>query len=201
MWWYSEWSPNRYAANGAFVCYLISRYTYDDLPLDFAIQQAEYVLGSSGRSYVIGYSGGFEGPKVSWPKTPHHRGSSCPTDFSVPCGEDFMYMSKNPNPNVNILFGALVGGPDKMDNFKNDRENYRTNEVALDYNAAYQGLMAAMLHNDMIKANLIELKETFSAIPDNELLREARRDVPKDPFYNSESTIMLSLTLSLIFLI
>ena len=49
-----------------------------------------------------------------------------------------------------------------MDNFKNDRENYRTNEVALDYNAAYQGLMAAMLHNDMIKANLIELKETFS---------------------------------------
>ena len=97
--------------------------------------------------------------------------------------------------------GALVGGPDKMDNFKNDRENYRTNEVALDYNAAYQGLMAAMLHNDMIKANLIELKETFSAIPDNELLREARRDVPKDPFYNSESTIMFSLTLSLIFLI
>ena len=72
----------------------------------------------------------------------------------------------------------MVGGPDKMDNFKNDRENYRTNEVALDYNAAYQGLMAAMLHNDMIKANLIELKETFSAIPENELLREARRDVP-----------------------
>lgn len=104
LWWYSEWSPNRYAANGAFVCYLISRYTYDDLPLDFAIQQAEYVLGSSGRSYVIGYSGGFEGPKVSWPKTPHHRGSSCPTDFSVPCGEDYVKMSKNPNPNVNILF-------------------------------------------------------------------------------------------------
>ena len=55
-------------------------------------------------SYVIGYSGGFEGPKVSWPKMSHHRGSSCPTDFSVPCGEDYAQMSKNPNPNVNILF-------------------------------------------------------------------------------------------------
>ena len=88
-----------------------------------------------------------------------------------------------------------------MDNFKNDRENYRTNEVALDYNAAYQGLMAAMLHNDMINANMIELKETYSAIPDNQLLKEARRDVPKDPFYNSGSVVIFSITLTLLFLI
>jgi endoglucanase len=44
-----------------------------------------------------------------------------------------------------------VGGPDSEDNFKDDRNDYIQNEVALDYNAAFQGLMAGMLHKELIK--------------------------------------------------
>ena len=37
------------------------------------------------------------------------------------------------------LYGALVGGPSTAsDVFENERSNYVTNEVALDYNAGFQ---------------------------------------------------------------
>lgn len=45
-----------------------------------------------------------------------------------------------------ILYGALVGGPEELsDDFKNDRGNWVSNEVALDYNAGFQGLLAAQI--------------------------------------------------------
>ena len=36
--------------------------------------------------------------------------------------------------------GALVGGPDAEDKFEDSRSNYKQSEVALDYNACFQGL-------------------------------------------------------------
>ena len=50
--------------------------------------------------------------------------------------------TKQSNPN--ILFGALVGGPDKLDQFNDDRTDYRQNEVALDYNAGFQVFIVAL---------------------------------------------------------
>ena len=35
--------------------------------------------------------------------------------------------------------GALVGGPDNKDEYKDDRNDYEQSEVALDYNACFQG--------------------------------------------------------------
>ena len=56
LWWYSEWSPNRYSMNGAFLCFQVAEYTHNDDPRHFAEDQAEYVLGDkSDWSYVIGY--------------------------------------------------------------------------------------------------------------------------------------------------
>ena len=37
------------------------------------------------------------------------------------------------------LKGALVGGPDNKDEYKDDRNDYEQSEVALDYNACFQG--------------------------------------------------------------
>ena len=35
--------------------------------------------------------------------------------------------------------GALVGGPDNKDEYKDDRNDYEQSEVALDYTACFQG--------------------------------------------------------------
>ena len=67
-----------------------------------------------------------------------------------------------------MLAGALVGGPDNaLDEWEDDRENYVTNEViiilsgdpkypclmvtlevALDYNAAFSGLLAGVMEEE-----------------------------------------------------
>jgi endoglucanase len=52
----------------------------------------------------------------------------------------------NPQSNEHILYGALVGGPIAADDFNyNDvRDDYLSNEVATDYNAAFTGALARM---------------------------------------------------------
>ena len=53
----------------------------------------------------------------------------------------------DPGPNRHILYGALVGGPGAPDDhsYVDDRSNYITNEVALDYNAGFTGALAALV--------------------------------------------------------
>lgn len=48
----------------------------------------------------------------------------------------------NPNANPQILYGALVGGPDEYGNYNDDRSDYVKNEVACDYNAGFQSAIA-----------------------------------------------------------
>lgn len=47
-------------------------------------------------------------------------------------------------PNYQVLTGAMVGGPDQNDAYTDVRSDYVHNEVACDYNAAYQGALAAL---------------------------------------------------------
>ena len=60
----------------------------------------------------------------------------------APCGWD---EQRNPGPNPHTLYGALVGGPGQDDSYKDDRMDYVKNEVACDYNAAFQSSIAGML--------------------------------------------------------
>ena len=87
-----------------------------------------------------------------------------------------------------------------MDNFINDRENYRTNEVAIDYNACFQGLMAAVLERDLVEAGRLVKDETYSRIPEGKLLSAKRYDVPPDPV-DLGSTLISSLSLALTLLL
>jgi hypothetical protein len=41
-----------------------------------------------------------------------------------------------------VLVGALVGGPGSNDNYEDKRDNFQTNEVAVDYNAGFQSAVA-----------------------------------------------------------
>ena len=99
---------------------------------EFVDTQIGYILGDTGRSYVVGFG---ENP----PLRPHHRSSSCRSPITSPCG-DAEKNSAGPNPQT--LYGALVGGPDQSDNYNDDRDDYVCNEVATDYNAGFQSAVA-----------------------------------------------------------
>lgn len=130
-----QWGSLRHAANVAFLCLQAaedgvnpSRYR------SFAKSQIGYILGDTGRSFVVGFGN-------DPPQRPHHRASSCPSPPAT-CGWD-QYNSPDPNPH--ILYGALVGGPDINDNYQDDRTDFIKNEVAIDYNAGFQGAVAGLL--------------------------------------------------------
>ncbi|KAF5280194.1 hypothetical protein FQA39_LY18111 [Lamprigera yunnana] len=129
------------AANVAFICLEATRLnitTYDYV--DFAEEQISYILGSSGRSYVVGYGN-------NYPQKPHHSASSCP-DRPAPCDWE-AYKSKDPNPK--ILYGALVSGPNQNDYYEDRRDEFLYNEVTLDYNAGFQSAVAGLLHHRFLR--------------------------------------------------
>ncbi|EFX80604.1 endoglucanase-1,4-beta-glucanase [Daphnia pulex] len=130
----STWGSLRHAANIAFVCLQAADLNINPLAYrKLAQQQIHYALGDTGRSFVVGFG-------VNPPVKPHHESSSCPNRPAV-CDWS-TYSSTTPNPQT--LYGALVGGPDSNDIYTDDRSNYVTNEVACDYNAGFQGSVAAL---------------------------------------------------------
>ena len=102
----------------------------------YAHGQLEYMLGSSGRSFVAGFGS-------NPPLRAHHKASSCPLAPARCDWDNF----NSPNPNPQILHGALVGGPSELnsDNIPDKRDDFKQNEVAMDYNAGFQSLLAGML--------------------------------------------------------
>jgi len=138
--WRLQWAPLRYASNMAMMALFAAK---DGLmPEEYrhwAMCQIHYSLGDTGFSYVVGWQpDGVSG----FPHRAHHRGASCPVP-PAPCGPQIM--SSNA-PNVHLLCGALVGGPDKSDGYKDERSNYVMNEVACDYNAGFQTAIAGLRH-------------------------------------------------------
>ena len=130
--WLDSWGSLRYATTTSFIAAVYSRSSncpsnMADTYWNFAESQCNYALGSSGRSFVVGFG---ENP----PEHPHHRtaqGSYC----------DNM---NEPSSHRHTLYGALVGGPDASGNYTDTVSDYTANEVACDYNAGFTGLLAAM---------------------------------------------------------
>ncbi|XP_056021967.1 uncharacterized protein LOC130054902 isoform X2 [Ostrea edulis] len=134
-----EWGSLRYSANAAFISLLAAQNGIGDADSykTWAMSQIHYMVGDNNKnfSYVIGYGS-------SYPLRPHHSGSSC-SPAPAPCNWN-TFKSKDPNPN--ILYGALVGGPDQNDSYVDERDNFKTNEVTCDYNAGFQSAVAGLLH-------------------------------------------------------
>ncbi|PWN52105.1 putative family 9 glycosyl hydrolase [Violaceomyces palustris] len=90
---------------------------------DFADSQIDYVLGSGN-----GYNGPFVvGVHPNSPSNPHSAMASG--------GQDITKINTSPPTEINTLYGALIGGPDRKDRFFDLRDDYPQTEVALDYNA------------------------------------------------------------------
>nr|AXQ39839.1 beta-1,4-endoglucanase [Panchlora nivea] len=130
----TEWGSLPSIATACFVCLEAANAGLSpDRYRDFATEQIGYILGDSGRSYVVGYG---ENP----PSHEQHASSSCP-DAPDPCDWDTFDSNE---PNSHVLYGALVAGPDADGNYEDIRSDYVGNEVACDYNAGYQSALAAL---------------------------------------------------------
>merc|ERR1719378_1918927 len=130
----SEWGSLRYAGNFAMFAMQAGYYGLQpEAAFKFAEQQMNYVLGDAGHSYVCGFGS-------NPPKRPHHRAASCPGPGQA-CGWDFYYSG---DENKHDLKGALVGGPNRQDQWADDRTNYATNEVTTDYNAGFHTAIAGL---------------------------------------------------------
>jgi hypothetical protein len=132
--WFNPWGTLRYTANMSFIALVYSDWVQDPAKKtryhDFAVRQINYMLGDNPRqsSYEIGFGN-------NPPTQPHHRNAhgSWAADIKVP------------TQSRHILYGALVGGPDQQDQYSDDRTNYKTNEVATDYNAGFTSALARLV--------------------------------------------------------
>ena len=131
--WLDQWGSLRYAANTAFLAGIYADRVGDNGTRyrDFAKSQIDYMLGANpqSRSYVVGFGN-------NSPRNPHHRAAhgSTSNNISLPAENRF------------VLYGALVGGPNAASDsaYRDDRTDYISNEVAIDYNAAFTGAIARM---------------------------------------------------------
>jgi len=154
-----QWGSLRYAENTALLAFIYGDKVRDigTRYHDFAAKQVDYALGANpaGHSYVVGFG-------VNPPRNPHHRTShgSWANDIT------------NPVNNRHVLYGALVGGPSSASDtaYTDDRTNYQTNEVALDYNSGFTGALARMVQE---KGGTPLAGFPTPETPDNEFFVEA----------------------------
>ena len=130
--WLDSWGSLRYATTTAFLASVYADWSgctpgkvaaYET----FAKQQIDYALGSTGRSFVVGFG-------TNPTQHPHHRTahSSWADSQSVPANHR------------HTLYGALAGGPGNDDSYTDTIGNYVNNEVACDYNAGFVGALAKL---------------------------------------------------------
>lgn len=104
----------------------------------------DYLLGKNprDRSYMVGFG---QNP----PKQAHHRGASVPklsaTNIdAVNCPMSFVNWYNKNMPNPNELTGAIVGGPDRYDNFQDLRSESAMTEPTTYTNSLAIGVLAKL---------------------------------------------------------
>ncbi|MBN2737823.1 MAG: glycoside hydrolase family 9 protein [Spirochaetales bacterium] len=132
--WLMEWGALRHATTSAFLALSYANWDEGDAAkktsyANWAKKQIDYALGVNGRnsSYVIGYG-------RNAPQHPHHRTSH----------GSWLDKQDVPANHRHVLFGALVGGPDKTGNYTDSIGDYVKNEVACDYNAGFVASLLAL---------------------------------------------------------
>ena len=130
--WLDSWGSLRYATTAAFLAGVYA--DYSGCPADkaktyseFCESQVNYALGSTGRSFVVGFG-------VNPPEHPHHRTAQGSWSDNM----------NEPSSHRHTLYGALVGGPDASDSYADTVSDYNKNEVACDYNAGFVGALAKL---------------------------------------------------------
>lgn len=137
---WSKWGNLQLSTTAAFLALTHAKHSRTQsvrqTALGFARDQVDYAMGSSGRSYVIGFG-------EVYPLHAHHAGASCP-DRPAKCDWATFSSSK---PNGQILYGALVAGPEGPgdESYRDKRDDYVSNEVAVDYNSGFTSALAGLV--------------------------------------------------------
>ncbi|KAF5450082.1 hypothetical protein F2P56_030460 [Juglans regia] len=153
-----EWNNMQYVSSAAFLLAVYSDYlsaanakltcpggqlVQPQELLNFAKSQADYILGKNPKSmsYLVGY-----GPK--YPTHVHHRGASIASIYvlhsAVQCVQGFETWYHRSESDPNVIYGGLVGGPDKNDDFSDDRSCYEETEPTLSGTAPLVGLFSKL---------------------------------------------------------
>ncbi|KAI6687553.1 hypothetical protein NL676_024381 [Syzygium grande] len=157
-----KWNNMQYVASAAFLLSVYSdhlRAVDQTLGCDgervdpqellrLAKSQVDYILGDNprGTSYLVGYGD-------NYPLRVHHRGASIESyrrnKGFIGCtqGYDSWFGRRGPNPNV--VVGALVGGPDNMDRFRDERKNFMQTEACTYNTATLVGALARLSSLDL----------------------------------------------------
>jgi endoglucanase len=85
------------------------------------------------------------------PQNPHSAPASGGTDIAN--------INTSPPTEAHVIYGAVVGGPDKDDNFWDERKDWAQTEVALDYNAPLVYLAAWKVATDGNDPFYVRLQE------------------------------------------
>ncbi|KAI8983541.1 Six-hairpin glycosidase-like protein [Pilobolus umbonatus] len=155
LWWdfYSDSSSNSNAVSASHLLLYYSKNVLEPLaeisiekePIlkkiqsyqDMAFSQLDYIFGKNpiNQNYIVG-------ARENSPKYPHSAPAS-----GFP---SLKYAIEHPKDlsRANVIYGALVGGPSKNDSFADVRLDWAQTEVALDYNAAYQNVLAYQIMYD-----------------------------------------------------
>jgi len=180
--WYndslSRWGSNRYASNAAAMVGMLANYLPKDHAkrskyVDFVKGQTNYILGDNPAkvNYVVG-------AEKNSPKAVHHRAASGTYD-----SQDVN--AKPTDHNIFTIWGALAGGPGKDDSYTDTRKNYEMNEVALDYNAAFQMNLAFLVKEGYNKPDPDSVKVHDRSFP-------KKADTPDITVEVTEKTIEVS---------
>lgn len=124
------WGSLRYVSAECMIALLYYEQTKDESLKSFAKSQIDYALGNNpnNMSYLIGFGS-------KYPLHPHHRGAN---GYTYANGD-------NAKPAKHLLTGALVGGPDATDAYRDDVNQFQYTEVAIDYNASFVGGIAGIV--------------------------------------------------------
>ena len=126
----NEYGSCRYDTAAQLCALVYAKETGDDVFVNWCADQMSYIMGNNpmGRSYIVGYD--LENGACH----PHHRASHGSTTQNM----------DDPVDQAHVLWGALVGGPDKSDWHRDITKDYVYNEVAVDYNAGFVGACAGL---------------------------------------------------------
>ena len=173
--WLDSWGSLRYASTASFLAITYANSDVcpekkKDIYHDFAVEQINYCLGSTGFSYQIGFGN-------DYPEHPHHRTSQGSPSNNM----------NDPAEARHILCGALVGGPDANDGYDDVVSNYTTNEVADDYNAGFTGALAALYTE--YGGRTIKNDGAVEKIPADEIYVEGCVNVNGDNFLEVKAVV------------
>jgi len=134
-------SPLHAACNAAFLAFVLADALEEPEMKktchDFAVRQINYALGANParRSYVIGF--GDHSPTAVYHRTAH--GPWAGWEHLTQGKPEYRLAARH------VLFGALLGGPDKNDSFPEGTLDAARAEPSLDGNAGFTGCLAKMV--------------------------------------------------------